>query len=37
MFYIDQLRAPSFPIELAKIEPAFIVRSVETASDERWW
>ena len=31
MFYIDQLRTPSFPIGLVKIESAFIVRSVETS------
>ena len=30
MFYIDQLRTPSFPIGLAKTESGFIVRSVET-------
>ena len=30
MFYIDQLRTPSFPIGLVKTEPGFIVRSVET-------
>ena len=31
MFYIDQLRTPSFPVGLVKIESAFIVRSVETS------
>ena len=30
MFYIDQLRTPSFPIGLVKTESGFIVRSVET-------
>ena len=30
MFYIDQLRTPSFPIGLVKIESGFIVRPVET-------
>ena len=30
MFYIDQLRTPSFPIGLVKTECGFIVRSVET-------
>ena len=30
MFYIEQLRTPSFPIGLAKTESGFIVRSVET-------
>ena len=30
MFYIDQLRTPSFPIGLAKTESGFIVRSPET-------
>ena len=32
MFYIDQLRTPSFPIGLVKTEYGFIVRSVETGS-----
>ena len=31
MFYIDQLRTPSFPIGFVKTESGFIVRSVETA------
>ena len=31
MFYTAQLRTPSFPIGLIKIESGFIVRSVETA------
>ena len=35
MFYIDQLRTPSFPIELVKTESGFIVRSVETGLG-RW-
>ena len=35
MFYIDQLRFPSFPIELAKTESRFIVSSVETGLG-RW-
>ena len=35
MFYIDQLRTPSFPIGLVKTEPGFIVRSVETGLG-RW-
>ena len=35
MFYIDQLRTPSFPIGLVKTESGFIVRSVETGL-ERW-
>ena len=35
MFYIDQLRTPSFPIGLAKTESGFIVRSVETGLG-RW-
>ena len=30
MFYINQLRTPSFPIELVKTESGFIVRSAET-------
>ena len=30
MFYIDQLRTPSFPIGLLKTESGFIIRSVET-------
>ena len=30
MFYIDQLRAPSFPIGLVKTESGFMVRSVDT-------
>ena len=30
MFYIDQLRTPSFPIGLVKTESGFIVRLVET-------
>ena len=30
MFYIDQLRSPSFPIGLVKTESGFIVRSAET-------
>ena len=30
MFYIDQLRTPSFPIGLVKTESGFIIRSVET-------
>ena len=35
MFYIDQLRIPSFPIGLVKTESDFIVRSVETGLG-RW-
>ena len=35
MFYIDQLRTPSLPIELVKTESGFIVRSVETGLG-RW-
>ena len=35
MFYIDQLRTPSFPIGLVKTESAFIVRSVKTGLG-RW-
>ena len=35
MFYIDQLRTPSFPIGLVKTEYGFIVRSVETGLG-RW-
>ena len=35
MFYIDQLRTPSFPIGFVKTESGFIVRSVETALG-RW-
>ena len=35
MFYIDQLRTPSFPIVLVKTESGFIVRSVETGLG-RW-
>ena len=35
MFYIDQLRSPSFPISLVKTESDFIVTSVETGL-ERW-
>ena len=30
MFYIDQLRTPTFPIGLVKTKSGFIVRSVET-------
>ena len=30
MFFIHQLRTPSFPIGLLKTEPGFIVGSVET-------
>ena len=30
MFYIDQLRTPSFPIGWVKTESGFIVRSVKT-------
>ena len=30
MFYIDQLRTPTFPIGLVKTGSGFIVRSVET-------
>ena len=35
MFYIDQLRTPSFPTGLFKTESDFIVRSVETGLG-RW-
>ena len=35
MFYIDQLRTPSFPIGLVKTESDFIVRSVETGLGRR--
>ena len=35
MFYIDQLRSPSFPIGLVKAESGFIVRSFETGLG-RW-
>ena len=35
MFYIDQLRNPSFPIGLVKTESGFIVRPVETGLG-RW-
>ena len=35
MFYIDQLRTPSFPIGLVKTESGFILRSVETGLG-RW-
>ena len=35
MFYVDQLRTPSFPIGLVKTESGFIVRSVE-AGLGRW-
>ena len=35
MFYIDQLRTPSFPIGLVKTESGFIVKSVETGLG-RW-
>ena len=35
MFYIDQLRIPSFPIGLVKTETGFIVRSVETGLGRR--
>ena len=35
MFYINQLRIPSFPIGLVKTESRFIVRSVETGLG-RW-
>ena len=35
MFYIDQLRTPSFPIGWVKTESGFIVRSVENGL-RRW-
>ena len=35
MFYIDQLRTPSFPIGLIRTESGSIVRSVETGLG-RW-
>ena len=35
MFYINQLRTPSFPIGLVKTESGFIVRSIETGLG-RW-
>ena len=35
MFYLDQLRTPSFPINQMKTECDFIVRSVETGLG-RW-
>ena len=35
MFYIYELRTPSFPIGLFKTESGFIVRSVETGLG-RW-
>ena len=35
MFYIHQLRTPSFPIGLVDTESGFIVRSVETGLG-RW-
>ena len=35
MFYIDQLRNPSFPIGLVKTESGFIVRPVGTGL-RRW-
>ena len=35
MFYIDQLRTPSFPIGFVKTESGFTVRSVETVLG-RW-
>ena len=35
MFYIEQLRTPSFPIALVKTESGFILRSVETGLG-RW-
>ena len=35
MFYMDQLRTPSFTIGLVKIESGFIVRSVETCLGRR--
>ena len=35
MFYIHQIRTPSFPIGLVKTESAFILRSVETGLG-RW-
>ena len=35
MFYINQLRTPSFPIGLVKTESGFIARSVE-AGLGRW-
>ena len=35
MFYIDQLRTPSFPIGLVKTESGFVVRSVETGLGSR--
>ena len=37
MFYIDQLRTPSFPIGLVKTESGFIVRSVETGFGRQTW
>ena len=33
MFYINQLRTPSFPIGLIKTESGFIVRPVETCKN----
>ena len=35
MFYIDQLRTPSFPIGLIRTESGFIVKSFETGLG-RW-
>ena len=35
MFYIDQLRTPSFVIGLVKTEYGFIARSVETGLERR--
>ena len=35
MFYIKQIRTPSFPIGLVETESGFIVRSVETGLG-RW-
>ena len=35
MFYVDQLRTPSFPIGLVETKSGFIVRSAETGLG-RW-
>ena len=37
MFYINQLRTPSFPIGLVKTESGLIVRSVETETGLGRW
>ena len=38
MFYINQLRTPSFPIGWLKLNLAFMLDQLRLAyGDERWW